>query len=183
VAVVNNTIQNCQCRGALVQVPNVLVQGNTFNRPLGDPIQLETDVGNFLEGTGAMNVLVQNNTINNAGYPTDINNDASTYAAIFAFNSTINGIATNISNQHLNIIGNTINNANAECIVVANSQYVNVTSNVCNSADLVTTGNPSIFIEDANTVSVEQNSRTGSTTGGLSVATGSTSAITVQASY
>jgi len=181
-AVVNNTIENCQCHGMLIQDPNVLVQGNTLNNTLADGIKLITNVGSFKEGTGAINVLVQNNTINTTGIDADIPN-TSFYGGIYVYGGTNSGLTSTVSNQYINIQNNTISNTDQDCIVVASAQYVNVTSNQCVSNNLTTSGSPSIYILKSNNVTVSGNTRTGTSTGAISVDSTTTSNITVQSTY
>jgi hypothetical protein len=181
VAVINNTIQNCQCHGVLVQIPNALVQGNTFTNLTANAIRLIGNLGSFLEGTGAINVSVLNNNISYTG--TDSGLHLMPWSALSLYFYTDSGLASVVSNQYINVIGNTISNAEMGCITVGSSQFVNVTSNTCNSTDTIQSGSASISVLDSSQVTINQNQRTGSTTGGISVDTATTSGITVQATY
>lgn len=185
-AVTGNTIQNCQCHGVLAQDPNVLVQNNTITNTAGNGIRALTFVGYsylFQEGTGAINVLINNNNVSSPGFDADVPGGSSnSYAGISVYGAWSNGYTSAPSNTYVNVTNNTVTSAQQDCLMVSSSTNVNLTGNTCNSDDLATAaGTPSILVQSSNTVNVQQNVRSGTLTGGIKV-TGSSN-VTTQTNY
>jgi len=183
VAVLRNNVSNCNCHGLLVQVPNVLVDGNVFSGLNYNAVRLLTNLGGFKEGVGAINVIVSNNQISGTGIDTSL---PLPWAAISAYGALRNNVVSvNPMNKSLVITGNTIRNAAQGCITVASSSDVVVTKNVCESTNLSAKfqGKPSLVIQNSFNVKVLDNTKSGQLAGGISVDDASAQTATVQKSY
>jgi hypothetical protein len=163
----NNTIEQCNCHGLLVQLPNGLVEGNTFRQLNYNAIRLLTNVGSWKEGVGAFNVIVTRNTISRTGVDTSL---PMPWAAISAYGGARgNTVAAEPVNKDIDITDNTINEAQQGCVTVASSRAVKVANNSCNSTNLHDPGRPSINVFNASGTSVDNNKRSGQSTGGMEV--------------
>jgi hypothetical protein len=183
VAIVHNTIGDCGCHGLLVQVPNVLVQDNTFNNTKANAIRLIANVASFKEGTGAINVLVKNNTINGSGLDSGIH--GMRWAAIATYGFGKDGVTSEPANSYIDILGNMISNAQQGCITVSSAEHVNVIGNVCKDTNLTPAYHrtPSIVVNNSKFVVLKENKRSGTWTGEMSVDPATTKEIQTQASY
>jgi hypothetical protein len=131
-AVIGNTISNCDCHGVLAQLPNGLVSGNTFSGLRYNAIRLLTSAA-FLEGTGAANVLVTNNTISNTGADSQTGFVWSAISAygVLASTSGALGMTPLPVNGTLSITGNTVQNTQDACITVGDTETATVQGNTC----------------------------------------------------
>jgi len=164
IAVLNNTIESCQCHGMLIQTPNTLVYGNTVKSSAAGGIELLTNIGAFQEGVGAINVTVGSNTLANTGFDYSL---PMQWSAISVYGAINNGITTVPVNHGVLIEKNAVSSAVGEgCVTVASADSVSVTGNICNSTNLNNPSNtPSIWIVNANAVLLSNNARSGQTTG------------------
>jgi len=168
VAVLQNTIENCQCHGMLVQVPNTIVEGNIIQNTAGGGIELLTNVGSFKEGVGAINVIVAANTLANTGFDDSL---PMNWSAISMYGAINGAITTTPVNQQVQIKGNVVTNAlNEGCISVASADTISVTGNSCNGSNVGQAVNtPSIWLSNTNAVTLTKNQRTGQTTGPIGI--------------
>jgi hypothetical protein len=181
VAVVNNRIENCQCHAILVGTPNTLIEGNQITNTSANPIRLLTNLGSFKEGVGAINVLVRKNNIISSGVDAGLH--LMKWSAISAYAATPTGISNMPSNKFLDIVDNTITNAAQGCITVASSVAVHISGNTCNSTNRLNPGGAGITVVNSGNVILNQNKRTGSSTGGIFVDPASTTNIQGQTTY
>jgi hypothetical protein len=185
-AVVGNTISNCQCHGILAQNPNTLVDSNSIGPIRNSAIRVQTFMGipqTFQEGVGGINVLVSNNNVASTGIDTDLPGGSSIpYAAISSYGAWANGlISTYPANKWVNFTGNTVSDSDQDCIMVANTETSNVTSNACKYDNVTTTGSPSIYLYYSDTVNVQSNTRLGTSTGPITES--HTTNYTIQSTY
>jgi hypothetical protein len=170
-AIINNTVQNCGCHGILVQTPNTLVSSNLFQNTGAGGIEILTNVGSFMEGVGAINVSVTNNTVTNSGLD---NSMSLPWSAISLYGGARGGVNTStFVNSNVQIDGNTVTSPYEEgCITVASAQGVSVTNNRCNLINstfgtAVNGNKPAITVLQSDTVTLSGNQRTGTTTGAI----------------
>jgi hypothetical protein len=179
--VAGNTIERCHCHGLLVQLPNGVVERNTFRRLAYNAIRLLTDIGAWNEGVGAFNVAVRNNVISGTGIDTSL---PMPWAAISAYGGVRGGVvASEPVNQDIEISGNTVTDAQQGCITVASSRSVSVKGNTCNRTNLRKPGQASINVFKAEGVALDKNTRSGPTTGGSDTPAGSEARIKAQGDY
>ena len=165
--VANNVIEQCNCHGLLVQLPNGLVEGNTFSRLNYNAIRLLTNVGSWKEGVGAFNVAVVRNRISGTGVDTSL---PMPWAAISAYGGARgNKVADEPVNKDIDISDNVVTDAQQGCVTVASSRSVRVANNECNSTNLREPGKPSINVVNGAAASVDKNRRSGTSTGGMDV--------------
>ena len=177
-AVVGNTVENCNCHGVLAQVPNTVVQSNHFINTKGNAIRLLSNLGEyytFQEGAGAINVAVRYNSVDVAGIDADFPGSSSNpYAGISAIGVWANGyltgaitggVTTNMMNYYVDISGNAVSHADQDCIMVNSTESVTINSNQCLDDNLTTLGSPSIYLYYSNTGSLSSNTESGSNTG------------------
>jgi hypothetical protein len=177
-----NVIERCHCHGLLAQWPNGLVEGNTFRDLSANAIRLLTDVGTWNEGIGAINVIVQRNTITRSGI--DLAGPVPSWGAITAYGGAREGtLATAAVNRNLRISGNSIEQAQQGCVTVASSQAVVVSDNRCVDTNLRNPGTPSLYVTNSSNVRLFNNTRSGSSTGPQAVAPATSSAISTQVEY
>ncbi|MDR3734180.1 MAG: right-handed parallel beta-helix repeat-containing protein [Acidobacteriaceae bacterium] len=183
VAVVHNTIRDCQCHGLLVQVPNALIADNTFANTSANAIRLLTNLGSFKEGVGAINVLVRNNLITNPGIDAGLH--GLHWAAISAYAAGNAGVVAEPSNRFIDLVGNSISNAQQGCISIASSEMVNLTGNICKDTNLSAPFHrqASITISNSKGVVMQDNHRSGIQTGGIDVDAVTTKDIKTQSAY
>jgi len=176
VVVLQNTIENCQCHGMLVQVPNAFVEGNIVQNTAAGGIELLTNIGTFKEGVGAINVTVAANTLTNTGFDYSL---PMQWSAISLYGAINGAITATPVNQQILIKGNVVTSAMGEgCISVASADTVSVTGNSCNSSNLGQAANtPSIWLSKANAVLLAKNQRTGQTTGPIGIDTTDTNIV------
>ena len=170
--VANNVIERCHCHGLLAQWPNGLVERNTFRDLSANAIRLLTDVGTWNEGVGAINVIVHHNTITRPG--ADLSATVPSWGAITAYGGAAGGrLATAPVNRHLRISNNTVEQAQQGCVTVASSQSVVVNDNRCVETNLRNPGAPSLVVTESASVRLFNNLRSGGSTGGQMLGTGS----------
>jgi hypothetical protein len=159
-----NTIERCHCHGMLVQLPNGLVQENTFRELSYNALRLLTDIGSWNEGVGAINVIVNKNTISDTGVDSSLG--PMPWAAISAYGGARGGVvAAEPVNRFIDISDNTISDAQQACITVASSISVTVTNNTCNATNLRKPGQASMNVFNAKNVTLSRNRRSGPSTG------------------
>lgn len=180
-AILDNRIGRCNCHGILVQIPNGLVDHNRIEHTKGNAIRLLTSTGTFKEGVGALNVRISNNVISGTGSDSSI---AMPWAAIAAYAPLPgNKLSPFPVNADIQIIGNTVTNADDSCITVSSSTHVVVSDNRCEVTDLLHPGIASIHVFASDDVKLHANRRVGSTTGGLDIDTNSTFGVSGQNGY
>jgi hypothetical protein len=141
-AVSGNTISNCDCHGVLAQLPNGLVSSNTISGLRYNAIRLITS-GAWSEGTGALNVVVTNNTISNTGADTK---EGFVWAAITAYgeiktaNSNLTQMTSGPVNGTLVIKQNTVQQTQDACLSFGDTINAELETNTCTSTML---GGPS----------------------------------------
>lgn len=177
-AVLRNRIGRCHCHGILIQIPFVRVAENTFKDLPYNSIRLLANFGTFKEGSGAFNVSIEKNMIENNGA------DASLpfkFGAISAYGVRRDGKITAAPvNAWIDISNNTITSADQACISVASSFRVRILNNSClntNSHGATTGGG--INVLNARFVELSGNRRDGSTAE-IFVDTATTSDVTKQ---
>ena len=183
VSVVHNLIGDCGCHGILVQVPNVLVQDNTFQNTSGNAIRMLANLSYFKEGTGAFNVLVKNNTITHSGIDGGVH--AMKFAAIASYGNGREGVTDEPANQYIDVIGNTITAPQQGCITIASSQHVNILGNTCKDTNQNAASHhqPSIWVMKSDHVLLKDNVKIGDSTGPIFIDTETTKAVTGQESF
>jgi len=181
VAVEKNVIRDCQCHGILVQTPNTIVSDNSFSNTYGSAINMLTNIGNFVEGVGAINVIASDNTITTTGAVAGIGGMPWSAINLYGFNAHVSVSAVPV-NKYVEIANNTITGSAQGCITVASSELVSVTGNQCPSDNMMASSMLGASILAATDVSFEQNKRTGSTKG-LYIDSSSTSGIVSQSNF
>jgi len=178
----NNTIASCSCHGILAQTPNTLVANNVLTYiAAGSGIKLLTANNTFFEGVGAINTIVQNNTVSYPGIESAVYTGMS-WGGISLLGTNGSGLSSVKVNKWVNITGNTVFQGPVGCVAAYSSETVNVTGNSCQSDNLKNTGTASITGNYLDTISIQSNTRTGTTTGGISLG-GSVTNASVQSSY
>jgi hypothetical protein len=174
--VANNVIERCYCHGLLAQLPNGLVEANTFQDIGRNAIRLLTDVGQWNEGVGAINVIVRGNQIRRTGGdPAGV----LPWAAISVYGGARGGtLATGPVNRHVRIANNTIEKVPMGCITVASSASVVVRDNQCTDTNLLDSRAASVLVmSSATDVQFSNNLRSGATTGAQVLSAPATSAL------
>jgi hypothetical protein len=146
-----------------------LIEANTISNPNVVGIRVLTNLGPFKEGVGGFNVIVRSNTIEDTG---SINIPTFPGAAISAYGIThSNHIPLKPVNKYIWVVGNTVRRAQQGCISVAASEDVKVNSNLCDTTNTKPIGANaySINILNSSRVEVEENHRTGASTGAIKV--------------
>jgi hypothetical protein len=162
--VADNVIERCYCHGLLAQLPNGLVEGNTFRDIGRNAIRLLTDVGQWNEGVGAINVIVRGNRIlRTGGDPAGL----LPWAAISLYGGARGAtLSTAPVNRNLRIVNNTIEKVPLGCITVSNSVDVAVRDNQCTDTNLLDPRGASLLVmPTATEVQLSNNLRSGATTG------------------
>jgi hypothetical protein len=180
VSVSQNTVKDCHCHGILMQVPNSIIEDNTIENTMANAVRLLTNTGTFKEGVGAVNSIVRNNVIRNSGYDSAI---SIPWGAIGVYGAINGGVTPNPVNRNIAITGNRITGSNQGCIMVISSANVRVSDNICETANLLNAGKPSLHIEKAKGVTILGNTRIGASTGPLNIDSNSVSEVTGQSSY
>lgn len=133
-AVIGNSIGHCQCHGLLAQIPHGLVRDNRFDDTDFNAIRLITNIGQWKEGTGAFDIIVDHNSISNSGPDKTL---AFPFGAISVYGV---GSGAKVSESPMNadiaITGNTISHTAQACITVASARRVKVTGNACYGTNL-----------------------------------------------
>lgn len=181
IAVEGNVIRDCQCHGILVQTPNTLVSGNRFSNTVGSAINMLTNIGNFVEGVGAINVIASGNTITNTGTVFGISGMPWSAINLYGVNARV-AVSSVPVNKYVQIANNTISGAFQGCITMASSELVSVTGNLCQSDNMVPSAIPGASILSSNSITFQQNQRTGSTSG-LYINSSTTSGIVSQTNF
>jgi hypothetical protein len=128
-AVVDNALYDAVGRGMLIQVANGLVQNNVIRNLPRAAIRLLTSFEPWLEGSGAINVRVTGNTIEN-GVAEPATNAAS--AIISAMGELIAGkLPANTHNTWIKIDGNRFTDPRARCIAATNTTHLVQVDNDC----------------------------------------------------
>lgn len=141
-----------------------LVEGNTFRDLSASAVRLLTDVGTWNEGAGAVNVIVQRNTITRPG--ADLAGPVPSWGAITAYGGARDGkLTTAPVNRNLRISANTVEQAQQGCVSVASSQAVVVSDNGCVDTNLRNPGTPSLYVANSTNVRLFNNTRSGASTG------------------
>ncbi|MEH3102704.1 MAG: right-handed parallel beta-helix repeat-containing protein [Sphingomonas phyllosphaerae] len=133
-AIVGNRIADCLCHGVLAQAPNGLVRDNRFTGLRYNAIRLLTSAA-WKEGTGAFNVVVADNRIEDTGQD---NRAGRVWAAITVFAeleaATPGGpapLAAEPLNAGLLIRDNQIDAVDQGCIAISNATDVTLRNNRC----------------------------------------------------
>jgi hypothetical protein len=127
-AVVDNDVSGCECHGLLAQVPNGLVRNNRFTDLRFNAIRLLTSLEPWREGTGAFNVIVEQNTITRTGPDSSL---PVPWGAINVYGLKGSALLGNSVNADIIIRDNTITNVAQACFMVTSSRGVTVTNNKC----------------------------------------------------
>ncbi|WP_159867895.1 hypothetical protein [Novosphingobium sp. 9U] len=128
-AVVNNTIAETVGRGMLIQVANGLIQGNTLRNLPRTAIRLLTSYDPWLEGAGAINVRITNNTIEGGRAELGFNYVTGIITSLGEVVSA--KIPTNFHNGPLKIDGNKFVAPNTACLALYNAKDVVEQNNTC----------------------------------------------------
>jgi len=173
--VANNTVEACNCHGLLVQLPNGLVEGNTFRNLNYNAVRLLTNVGPWKEGVGAFNVAVRRNTISGTGIDSSL---PLPWAAISAYGGGRgNQVSKSPVNRYLDISDNTISDTRQGCVTIASSRDVKVSGNTCDSTNRQNPDRQSLAVLQSSGVNLARNRRAGATAPGVWVDPASTSAV------
>jgi len=155
VAMINNTVSDCQCHGVLVEIPHGWVSGNQFNNTAFNAVRLITNVGQWNEGVGAFNELFQNNTISNTGPDSSL---AFPFGAISVYGvASGSTVSSSPMNDYINIASNTVSNTAQACIAVASALDVTVQGNTCSANNLKSPGQPAIVVQSGAQITVTGN--------------------------
>jgi hypothetical protein len=127
-AVVDNDISGCECHGLLAQIPNGLVRNNRFTDLRFNAIRLLTSLEPWREGTGAFNVIVEQNTITRTGPDSAL---PVPWGAINVYGLKGSMLLDNPVNADIVIRDNTITDVAQSCFMVTSSRSVTVTNNKC----------------------------------------------------
>jgi hypothetical protein len=133
-AVLGNDVSRCQCHGLLVQGPNGLVRGNSFESLRANAVRLTTSAW-WKEGAGAQNVVVEKNRIQDTGAD-DRGGIVWAAIAVYAELGDDGGIsqpqvATAPINARIAIRDNTISGVDQGCVSVASATDVTLRDNSC----------------------------------------------------
>ncbi len=174
--IARNTISNCECHAILLQTPNALVLDNTITGTANGGIEALSNIGSFQEGSGAINDMIEGNTLSSTG--SDPSLTGMTWGAISLYGATGAGLQTTPINFNLAVLSNVVSNASGTgCITVASSSKVEVAANTCANANVgQPLHTPAIEVLDADAVTLSGNTLSGASTGGVVIGPG-TSAI------
>ncbi len=163
-AITGNTISDCECHAILLQTPDALVSGNTISETANGGIEALSDIGAFLEGTGAIDDLIEDNSLASTGTDPTI---AMNWGAISLYGATTAGLDASDINASVTILDNRIQEATGEgCITVASSFDVAASGNTCTDTNLgEAPGSPGIDVANADTVALSGNTLSGASTG------------------
>lgn len=128
-AVVNNTFADSGGRGVLIQIPNGIIQNNTFRNLPRTAIRMLTSFDPWYEGAGAINVRVTGNTIENGGAELGFSYATGIIMALGEVNWM--KIATNMHNGPIKIDNNKFIAPRAPCIVVYSTKGLVQENNSC----------------------------------------------------
>ena len=124
-----NYFHDHRARGMLVQALNGVVEDNVVRHSTMSGIELFTEATYFLEGPGAENVIVKNNTFDRCGY--------GNYGTGFDTMGVINmsaGVPTGISgygvNRNILIDGNVVSNAPGLAVFLGSASDITLSNNV-----------------------------------------------------
>ncbi len=162
--VADNVIEDCKCHGMLLQIPNGLVERNTFNNVGANAVRMLTDT-TWGEGVGAFNIVFRRNTIRNSGLD---GQKLVPWSAITVYGGGRGGPTSALMNRDIDIVDNRIDGAGQGCITVANSDRVRVLRNQCNGTNRKEPGQPSITVVRSRRIRVDANKRTEGA-GGVSI--------------
>ena len=124
-----NVIDGCECHAILLQTPNALVRGNTISNTASGGIEALSNIGNFLEGAGAINDIIDDNTLSATGDDPSL---SMPWGAISLYGATNGGVETTPINFDVAVTNNTISDPTGTgCITVASASTVAVTGNAC----------------------------------------------------
>ena len=172
--IARNVISNCECHAVLLQTPNALVLDNTISETANGGIEALSNIGSFLEGSGAINDTIEGNTLSSTG--SDPSLAGMTWGAINLYGATGAGLQTTPINFNLEVLSNVVTNAlGTGCITVASSSNVQVAANSCVGTNVgQPLHTPAIEVLDAATVSLSGNTLSGASTGPIAIGSGTT---------
>jgi hypothetical protein len=151
VAVIGNTFINGG--NVLVQVPNVLVSGNSFQ---GSGLRILSSFAFFKEGTGGLNVVVDGNTFT-GGKVTNRYNFPFAALSAYALTTTLE-TSMKQPNRYLAIRNNNFDSVPQGCITIASSYHTEISGNVCNNSNTLTPGGFDVNLVNDVDVSLSGNS-------------------------
>ncbi len=166
--IARNTISNCECHAILLQTPDALVLDNTVSGTANGGIEALSNIGTFQEGTGAINDIIENNTLSSTGFDPSI---TMPWGAISLYGATNAGLQTSPINYNVQILNNSVQNATGTgCVTIASSSGVRVAGNLCSNTNVGQAAHtPAIDILDADTVALSGNTLSGASTGPVAV--------------
>ncbi len=139
-----------------MQTPNALVSRNTISNTADGGIEALSNIGNFLEGTGAINDIIDGNTLSSTGDDPSL---PMPWGAISLYGATGGGVETTPIDFDVEVTNNSISDPTGTgCITVASASTVAVTGNACNGIDASDDANgQGIAVLDADGVTVSGN--------------------------
>ena len=156
VRISNVTVNRNRARGFLLQSQDVIVEDCTITNPTGVGIFVTTDVAFWYESGPGNNVIIRNNTIDNA------NNHLIMEGAINVKCGHDKGGTDYPAGVHRNILieGNTIRNTSQSAIYACSSDDIRITGNKidqCSQEPVLPNGKHAIFIKNSSKVYVHDN--------------------------
>ena len=160
-SVSGNVIDGCECHAILVQTPNALVSGNTISNTANGGIEALTNIGTFQEGTGAINDIIDGNTLSSTGYDPSL---SMPWGAISLYGATSTGVEATPINFDVAVTDNSISGPTGTgCVTVASGSTVVVAGNDCRGISASQGGNAQgISVLDSDGVTVSGNTSGGS---------------------
>jgi hypothetical protein len=120
----------------LVQVPNVQVSDNRF---IGTGVRVLSNISQFKEGTGGLNVGIANNSFSGGKLAVRYNFPMASAISVYGVNSRA-VYSDEPVNQHIAITGNTIRDVPQACISVGSAAHVRIVGNTCLNANTSSPG-------------------------------------------
>ena len=151
-----NVVNGCECHAILVQTPDAYVGGNTISDTADGGIEALSNIGSFLEGTGAINDVIDSNTLSSTGYDPSL---SMPWGAISLYGATNGGVEATPIDFDIAVTNNSVSDpVGTGCVTVASSSTVTVGGNDCSGVGVSQSGNgQGISVLDSDGVTVSGN--------------------------
>lgn len=157
--IANNYFHMHRGRAFVIQCSDVTITNNHIENLIGGAINLTVDYGNFNEGLGCHNILIQSNLCNNCnqGYWGGFANIPGICGGVInVWTVTPTGLSSYPVHQNLNIIGNTVSNTPAYSFFIGSASNVILSSNVITSCP--PSASTAIYVTRSTAVTISANS-------------------------
>lgn len=131
-----NTIRHSRARGMLVQAPNGRLFDNTIHNTTMIAIGLFADQGDWWEGAGSDNVVLEKNVITNVGWSRNLATSSPDVGAITVRAVSAPGaVMREVIHRHVLLKGNTISGTQGPALAVMSSDNLRVEDNSFSSTN------------------------------------------------